>query len=231
MNKLGTLCALALVACSSSTKPAARPMEMNEPGMGTPPDMRTENAAAEPTAEPSMPVAEALPEPAPPVEPEPPPPPSAAANLVSIKDGSAIGTLSFEQHGADISMVGTFANLPPGPHAFYIHQVGDCTAKGKKVGKHLDPTKAKHGPPSSATRHAGDLGDLVVDANGNATFEMTTNSVVIEDEGRADNIIRKAVVIHAKKDDAKGKVMAPIACGVIERIERGADDQQASATK
>ena len=231
MKKLAPLCALLLAACSSSSKKAERPTmdeSMTEPTSGGPSDMSTENASAEPSAEPSIPEAMPAPEPAPPVEPAEPPVPTAAANLVAIADGSAIGTITFEQRGSDINMVGTFSNLPPGPHAFYIHEVGDCTAKGKKVGKHLDPTKAKHGPPSSSVRHAGDLGDVIADANGNATFSMTTDSVVLEDEGRADNIIRKAVVIHAKKDDAKGKVNSPLACGVIEKVESGGDQQAAT---
>src|SRR5436189_261707 len=84
----------------------------------------------------------------PPGPPPAPMVPTATVHLVSVADGTAMGEVTFEEHGADVTMAGTFNNLPPGPHAFYIHQVGDCSAKGKKIGKHLDPTKAKHGPPA-----------------------------------------------------------------------------------
>jgi len=82
------------------------------------------------------------------------------------------------------------------------------------VGGHLNPTKAKHGPPSSANRHAGDFGNLTADEEGNATFSMTTDSVTME-EGRADSILGRAIAIHAKKDDKKGSGGPVLACGVI----------------
>ena len=41
----------------------------------------------------------------------------------------------------------------------------------------------------------------------------------------------RAVVIHAKKDDARGNAGAPIACGVIEQEgENGDNQQQATAS-
>ena len=213
MKKLVILSATLLLACgSSSPKQVERPAEelmLDPTPAATPSELRAEAPPPAPMPEP---------------EPAPPPPPMAVANLVSIKDGSAIGKITFELDGSDIKMDGSFAGLKPGPHAFYIHEVGDCSNKGKKVGKHLDPTKAKHGPPASSTRHAGDLGDIVADADGNAAFQMTTNSVVLE-AGRPDSIVQRAIVIHGKKDDRKG-VSAPFACGVIEMSD--ADQQQAA---
>jgi Cu-Zn family superoxide dismutase len=144
---------------------------------------------------------------------------TARATLASVKDGSEIGTITFTTDPTGgIMMEGQFSGLKKnGAHAFYIHENGDCSKKGKKVGKHLNPTGSKHGPPASSTRHAGDFGDLAADDAGNATFEMTTDSVTME-EGRPDSILHRAVVIYSKKDNKKGNPGAPLACGVIEIV-------------
>jgi Cu-Zn family superoxide dismutase len=250
MKKLGILTATLLLACSSSSKkPTTMPDEaMNEP-TGTTADDTSGMAATEPTDDTatstddtdatmaqkgtgmgaasgtglgSTDAAEQAQEPA------APPAPSASAHLVSMKDGSAMGTVTFEQDGTTINMSGTFNGLTPGAHAFYIHEVGDCSKKGARIGKHLNPSKQKHGPPASAKRHLGDLGDIVADADGNATFEMSTDSVVLED-GRPDSILQRSLVVHAKKDDRAGSGGAPIACGVIEKQGEGGDASSQAA--
>jgi Cu-Zn family superoxide dismutase len=144
---------------------------------------------------------------------------TARATLASVKDGSEMGTITFTTDPTGgVMMEGQFNGLKKnGAHAFYIHENGDCSKKAKKVGKHLNPTGSKHGPPSSSTRHAGDFGDLAADDAGNAVFEMTTDSVTME-EGRPDSILHRAVVIYAKKDNKKGNAGAPLACGVIEIV-------------
>ena len=227
MKKLGFLTAMFLVACGSSSKQPAQPEPMGDPAMARTAGQEsaeTENGTdalgdAMGATKPAMPtsdVGDATDE-ASAKAALPPPPPTAEAHLVSVKDGSAMGHISFEVHDADITMAGAFNGLTPGAHAFYIHTKGDCGKKGTLVGKHLDPTKAKHGAPSASNRHAGDLGDIVADADGNATFQMTTNSVVLE-AGRADSILQRAIVIHARKDDKKGSGGAVIACGVIDMV-------------
>ena len=253
MRKLGILTATLLLACSSSSK---KDTTMPESAMAEPSgsESNTEGmAATEPSEDEATATADAdatamqkgtgmgaaagmgagagtmgAGTDTAKAEPEAPPAPSAAAHLVSTKSGVAMGSVTFEQDGNTITMSGTFNNLPPGPHAFYIHEVGDCSKKGVKIGKHLDPTKAKHGPPGSSTRHAGDLGDIVADADGNATFQMSTDSVVMED-GRPDSILQRSIVIHAKKDDRKGSGGAAIACGVIEKQGEAGDQSRQTA--
>jgi Cu-Zn family superoxide dismutase len=143
----------------------------------------------------------------------------ATAELKAVKDDASMGTITFENAGdGTITITGEFTGLKKnGVHAIYIYENGDCSKKGKKIGKHLNPTKQKHGPPDSATRHAGDFGNLTADEAGNATFSMTTDSLSLDpnDIGRADTIVNRAVVIHTKKDTKKGNAGAPLACGVI----------------
>lgn len=141
----------------------------------------------------------------------------AVANLTKIKGGDAMGMVTFEL-GDDgkITINGSFNGLSAGKkHAFYIHEGGDCTGGDRTIGKHLDPTGAKHGPPASATRHAGDFGNLEADAAGAATFSMVTDSLTMSADGRADSVIARAVVIHAKADDKKGSGGPALACGVV----------------
>lgn len=143
-------------------------------------------------------------------------PAMATADLVAIKGGESLGTITFERNADGAIMIyGTFTGLKKnGVHALYVHENGDCSKSGKAAGGHLNPTKAKHGPPASSQRHAGDFGNLNADEEGNATFSMTTDSVTMEPD-RPDSILNRAVIIHAKKDDKKGNGGPAFACGVI----------------
>jgi superoxide dismutase, Cu-Zn family len=146
--------------------------------------------------------------------------PSASAELRSIPGDEPIGTLRFErQEDNQIAISGDFTGLKKkGEHALYIHEKGDCGNKGKNAGPHFNPTNAKHGPPSSAQRHAGDFGNVAIDAGGTGMFAMTTDSVTLESEG-ADSIVGRAVILHARKDNKKGDAGPAIACGVIKLDE------------
>jgi Cu-Zn family superoxide dismutase len=220
MKKIGmTFVCVLLAACGGSS---SQPREPAAPQAQTMPaaDQATETSETEGAVY-------AAPGPAPEVAPVEPPAPEPAvvaplvarAELKSVKDDSPMGTVTFEQ-GADgqITINGQFNGLKKkGVHAFYVHENGDCSNKGKNVGKHLDPTKAKHGPPASSQRHAGDFGNLTADEAGVATFSMTTDSVTMEAD-RPDSVLNRAVVIHAKKDDKKGSGGAAIACGVIQLV-------------
>lgn len=141
----------------------------------------------------------------------------ALADLHGAKDDAVMGAVTFELGaGGMITIAGQFIGLSRGPHAIYIHGNGDCSDRGKKLGGHLNPTKAKHGPPASSARHAGDFGDVVADDTGTANFAMMTDSVTLAPD-RPDSVVDRAIVIHAKADDKKGSGGAVVACGVIRR--------------
>lgn len=144
----------------------------------------------------------------------------ATAELTSVKDGSAMGTVTFEKVADGIQITAELSGLKKNKaHAFYVHENGDCSNKAKKVGGHLDPTDAKHGPPSSSQRHAGDFGNITADEQGNATFSMTTDSITMEGD-RPDSVLNRAVVLYSGKDNKRGKPGAPLACGVIQPATR-----------
>lgn len=142
---------------------------------------------------------------------------TASAELTHVKTGAPIGMIQFARAtDGMITITGQFSGLKKkANHALIVHEYGDCSQNGTRVGKHLDPTGAKHGPPSSSERHAGDFGNVMADAVGNGTFVISTDSITLE-VGRADSVVGRAVVIHTKPDDKKGKDSPALACGVIE---------------
>jgi superoxide dismutase, Cu-Zn family len=232
MKKIGMLFAFVLVtACGGGSKDTTT---TPDPAASTVPETdETTYAAGGDTATPEeptaggdatamgggtgMPSAPDKTQPAP-VEPAPPPAPmTATAELKAVKDDAAMGTITFtKRDDGKIVIEGTFSGLKKkGTHALYIHEKGDCSKKGANVGGHLNPTKAKHGPPSSGSRHAGDFGNVTADDTGAATFTMETDSITMDDIGRADTIVNRAIVLHEKKDSKSGNAGKPLACGVI----------------
>lgn len=127
------------------------------------------------------------------------------------------GTLRFVSEGDSVRIEGSFSGLPKGTRALKILSTEDCD-KVSRRSKDYNPTGAKHGPPSASERHVGDLGNIEVDANGKASFAMTTNSLTIEKDGPS-SVLGRTVVITNNKDDGKsqpaGKAGRPIACGTI----------------
>ena len=152
----------------------------------------------------------------------------ARAELKMVSGDKALGTMTFQKQDKSIVIEGQFTGQKKGQYALYIHDKGDCSDKGRKVGGHLNPTKAKHGPPASAQRHAGDFGDVTFDKDGNATFSMTTDSVTLE-PGGADSVLGRAVVLHARKDSKSGSAGSAIACGVV-TIEGAPTETRSSYT-
>jgi Cu-Zn family superoxide dismutase len=237
MTKIGMLCACMLAACGGGGSRAANPPAQPQPAESERSKVPVaETASYEPPPPIAAPARPEAPKPipeetpadtdpmapdpaqaaaAPPVEPKAAPM-AAMAELKSIKDDTSFGTITFERRDdGKIVISGQFTGLKPGAkHAIYIHEKGDCGNKGKAAGGHLNPTKAKHGPPESSERHAGDFGNLTVDDSGAAVFAMETDSLTMEAD-RGDSILNRAVIIHAKKDDKKGDAGPALACGVI----------------
>ena len=120
------------------------------------------------------------------------------------------GTIRFVQQDGVLEVTGTVTGLP-GPHGFHIHG-GDLTdtREGLSAGGHYNPTGRPHGAPGEATRHVGDLGNIVADAQGVARINVRDR--VIRLDGPY-SIVGRAAVVHAQADrftqpvgDAGGRV-------------------------
>jgi len=104
-------------------------------------------------------------------------------------------------------------------HGFHIHEKGDLNSPDlMSTGGHYNPDKHVHGGPSTSPVHAGDFGNVESDAKGMAMLELTVDDISIG--GPKNDILGKAVIVHAKEDDLKsqpsGNAGARVAGGIIE---------------
>ncbi|MHC4392028.1 MAG: superoxide dismutase family protein [Planctomycetota bacterium] len=126
------------------------------------------------------------------------------------------GQVTFTQTMDGVKIEGTFSNLTPGNHGFHVHEFGDISGQdGKSAGGHFNPQGHDHSLPDSAVRHVGDLGNLIADDAGNATYSRVDK--VIKLTG-AHSIIGRGMIVHAKPDDGgqpTGNAGPRAAMGVI----------------
>ncbi len=141
-----------------------------------------------------------------------------AIALITPTEGNSVhGIVIFEKTEKGVHIIANLTGLPPGKHGFHIHEFGDITsADGSSAGAHFNPTGMPHSMPLSDKRHAGDMGNIIADENGNAHLDYI--DPVIELNGNS-SIIGHAIVIHEKEDDFKtqptGNAGPRIGCGVI----------------
>ncbi len=136
-------------------------------------------------------------------------------------NGQAKGTIEFHQAGEKVHIAGEITGLKPNAkHAIHIHEKGDLSAPDlSSAGGHYNPEKHPHGgPTTSKSIHAGDLGNLQADADGKAKMDLTVDNITLG--GTKNDVLGKAVIIHAKEDDLKsqpsGAAGDRIGGGVIE---------------
>jgi superoxide dismutase, Cu-Zn family len=132
------------------------------------------------------------------------------------------GTVTFTQVAGGVRVVADLAGVtPPGNHGFHIHENGQCEhdPAGKHfttAGGHFNPTGAPHGCPDSASHHAGDLGNVAIQAGGTGHLDVTTSMLSLSGP---NSVIGKAVILHTGADDCTtqptGNAGGRLACGVV----------------
>ncbi|MEX2153018.1 MAG: superoxide dismutase family protein [Gemmatimonadaceae bacterium] len=150
--------------------------------------------------------------------------PDVATAVVRSSTGLQLGTLTFDEGGTGVRISGTLKGLPPGVHGIHIHQVGRCDAPDfATAGAHHNPAGRKHGLENPQGPHAGDLPNIVADANGEAVVDLALVRPSSETSAVAGllNANGAAAVIHAAPDDQRtdpsGNSGARIGCGVMAR--------------
>ncbi|KAH9688544.1 Superoxide dismutase (Cu-Zn) 4AP [Citrus sinensis] len=94
---------------------------------------------------------------------------------------------------------GYLHGLPPGHHGFHVHAAGDTRHECNSAGSHFNPHNMLHGSKEDEHRHAGDLGNLIVDVYGNAYLShFLDNKIRLTGP---HSIIGRAIVIHKDQDD------------------------------
>jgi superoxide dismutase, Cu-Zn family len=142
------------------------------------------------------------------------------ASATQPANGQAKGVIHFHQMGEKVHISGEISGLKPNAkHAIHIHEKGDLSAPDlMSAGGHYNPDKHIHGGPTTSPVHAGDLGNLQADADGKAKMDLTVDDISVG--GEKNDIVGKAVIIHAKEDDFKtqptGNAGGRIGGGVIE---------------
>ncbi len=141
------------------------------------------------------------------------------AVLTPTKGNKAAGTLTFTAKGdGKVEVVAKVSGLTPNAkHAFHIHEFGDVRGDdGKTTGGHYNPKGHDHALPDKKKRHAGDLGNLKADDEGNAEITIVVDNISLF--GKKNPIVGRAVIVHAGEDDGgqpTGNAGSRIAQGVI----------------
>ena len=147
--------------------------------------------------------------------------PTSAGTVIHDTEGRVVAVaLVMEDTDGVAGVFVTATGLEPGEHGLHAHETGVCEPTGEKAfssaGGHVNPTGAEHGD------HAGDLGNIVVNADGVGSAIAWTPSLTLADLTDADGA---AIVIHASADlnDPEGTSYGGrIACGVLTSIAPGA---------
>ena len=137
--------------------------------------------------------------------------------LIPTKGSSVSGVVTFMPTSKGTHVKAEITGLAPGKHGFHIHEYGDASSPdGKAAGGHYNPAMHPHGDPAKpAPRHEGDLGNLVADESGKATYDEVIPHLPLMGE---ESIIGHGVVVHEKADDfgqPVGNAGGRVAVGVI----------------
>jgi Cu-Zn family superoxide dismutase len=145
-----------------------------------------------------------------------------AANAMLVDpDGKEIGNVAITEVAQGLRIFAQAENLPPGVHAFHIHETGQCEAPDfESAGDHYNPTAKQHGWDNPEGHHAGDFANVHVHEDGKLAVEYFTNAVTLgEGETTLFDDDGSAVVLHEGADDYQsdpaGHAGNRVACGVV----------------
>jgi superoxide dismutase, Cu-Zn family len=138
-------------------------------------------------------------------------------------DGGDLGSVTLTETNSGVLVKAELTGLPPGPHGFHFHAVGQCEPPFESAGDHYNPTNVSHGFLAEGGPHVGDMPNIHVPESASITVEMLNSFVsltpdsgntLFDDDGTA-------IVVHADPDDYEGQPSGHagdrIACGVVDR--------------
>jgi Cu-Zn family superoxide dismutase len=143
----------------------------------------------------------------------------------TMPDTAVTGMARFTESGNKVKMVLqlTIPSKANQSVAVHIHEKGNCGDTGKAAGDHWNPTHASHGKWEGNSFHAGDIGNVSLDANGKGNKELETDLWSIEGKPET-NILDKSVIVHGGTDDYTsqpgGNSGGRIGCGIISKAEK-----------
>ena len=155
----------------------------------------------------------------------------ALADIINA-DGEliAVGFITEIGNRVDISIKAS--DLSPGLHGTHIHETGSCeTPDFNSAGAHFGALgDLEDQNPYGA--FAGDLPDMEVDDNGDATFQYAIELVSLSPGPFSlMDVDGSAIVIHQEPTDQSGAAGARIACGVIQLLGEQGEEEPQSETE
>ncbi len=144
--------------------------------------------------------------------------PDRASATLRDGDGNTVGQVTLRDGAYGAILTIGIDGLPPGVHAFHVHETGKCEPPFKSAGGHFNPTGTGHGIGDRDGMHAGDLPNLHVPESGRLELEyfapaVHVDAMLLDGDGAA-------LVVHQGPDDyasdPAGAAGPRIACGVIE---------------
>ncbi|KAK8476993.1 hypothetical protein V6N11_055670 [Hibiscus sabdariffa] len=143
----------------------------------------------------------------------------AVAVLKGNSKVEGVVTLTQEDDGPTTVNV-RVTGLTPGLHGFHLY--GDTTNGCRSTGAHFNPKSMTHGAPEDEVRHAGDLGNIVANADGVAEATIMDKQIPLSGPNA---VIGRAFVVHEVEDDlgkggrelslTTGNAGGRLACGVV----------------
>ncbi|KAB2080800.1 hypothetical protein ES319_A05G090800v1 [Gossypium barbadense] len=121
----------------------------------------------------------------------------AVAVLKGDSKVEGVVTLTQEDDGRTTVNV-RVTGLTPGLHGFHLHEYGDTTNGCMSTGAHFNPNRMTHGAPEDKVRHAGDLGNIVANADGVAEATVVDKQIPLSGP---NSVIGRAFVVHELEDD------------------------------
>ncbi len=148
----------------------------------------------------------------------------AMATLSGTKPDTVVtGSIQFDQDGSKVKMKLDITVLSKANQsvALHFHDHGDCGDMGKGAMGHWNPTGSNHGKWGSASFHAGDIGNISLDANGHGSLELETDLWSLGGDAKT-NILNRSIIIHSGIDDyttqPTGNSGERIGCAVIKAV-------------
>ena len=91
------------------------------------------------------------------------------AMIHPVGESGVNGSVSFEKMAEGVEVTANVHGLEPNTkHGFHIHEFGDLgSGDATSAGDHFNPESHGHALPEKEMRHAGDLGNLEADGDGN----------------------------------------------------------------
>jgi Cu-Zn family superoxide dismutase len=151
----------------------------------------------------------------------------AIAKVLSVGSASINGTVIFQLVDNALSVSGVISGLDASTsHGIHVHSFGDVrdVLMAENTGVHFQFPGQLHGLVNNASRHTGDLGNIVTDAKGVAFFNILVPQDMAPDVSltllaKPGSAIGRAIIIHALRDDGvtqpTGNSGARVGQGVI----------------